>query len=95
MTRFEWDEGKKASNRRKHGIAFEEACGIFDGPVLTIKDEGLHGELRERSFGLIGGVSVLCVVHTDRQGSIRIISARKATANEKRHFDKHLKKALG
>jgi uncharacterized DUF497 family protein len=37
---------------------------------------------------------VVCVIHTERQGKIRIISARKATATERKHFDAYLKKAL-
>ena len=40
MSRFEWDEEKNLANRRKHGISFEEAFTIFDGPVLSLEDEG-------------------------------------------------------
>jgi len=93
MSRFEWDEEKDLVNRRKHGISFEEASTIFDGPVLSLEDEGRQGEVRERSYGLIGGVVVACVIHTDRDGIIRIISARKATRNERKYFDAYLKKA--
>jgi hypothetical protein len=93
MSRFEWDEDKNLANRRKHGISFEEAATIFDGPVLSLEDEGHHSEVRERSYGLIGGVVVACVIHTDRAGPIRIISARKATRNERKFFDAYLKTA--
>ncbi len=95
MSRFEWDEDKNRANQRKHGISFEEASTIFDGPVLSLEDEGHQSEVRERSYGLIGGVVVACVVHTDRDGKTRIISARKATRNERKHFDDYLKKAAG
>ena len=95
MSRFEWDEDKNLANRRKHGISFEEAATIFEGPVLSLEDEGHQSEVRERSYGLIGGVVVACVVHTDREGVTRIISARKATPNERKHFDAYLKKAAG
>jgi len=94
MNGFEWDPEKNASNLQKHGLSFEEAASIFDGPVLTGPDEYV-GEHREKSFGLLGGAVVVCVVHTDRNGKIRIISARKATPNERKHFDGYLKKALG
>ncbi len=95
MEGFEWDPEKNASNLRKHGLSFEEAASIFQGPVLTGPDEsGEFGEIREKSFGLLGGVVVICVVHTDRNGVIRIISARKATSNERKHFDAYLKQAL-
>lgn len=82
MVRYEWDANKNATNRLKHGISFDEAATIFEGPVLTLEDDGPHDEIRERSFGLIQGVIVACVVHTDRDGVTRIISARKATNRE-------------
>ena len=63
MRRFEWDEEKNLANQHKHGISFEEASTIFEGPVLSLEDEGHRSELRERSYGLIGGVVVACVVH--------------------------------
>ena len=40
MPKFEWDEAKNAANLAKHGIAFEEAATIFEGPVFTLADEG-------------------------------------------------------
>jgi uncharacterized DUF497 family protein len=95
MSRFEWDQEKNLVNRHKHGISFEEASTIFDGPVLSLEDEGHQGEVRERSYGLIGGVVVACLIHTDRDGATRIISARKATMNERKLFDAYLKKAAG
>ena len=95
MSRFEWDEDKNRANRRKHGISFEEAATIFDGPVLSLEDDSDPTEVRERSFGLIGGLVVACVVHTDRDDTIRIISARKATPNERKFFDAYLKRAAG
>ena len=55
MSRFEWDEEKNLVNQRKHGISFEEASTIFDGPVLSLEDEGDQSEVRERSYGLIVG----------------------------------------
>ena len=93
MAGFEWDPEKNISNLRKHGLSFEEAASIFKGPVLTGPDESA-GEIRDKSFGLLGGMVVVCVIHTERQGKIRIISARKATATERKHFDGYLKKAL-
>jgi uncharacterized DUF497 family protein len=61
MSRFEWDKEKNLANQRKHGISFEEASTIFEGPVLSLEDEGHQSEVRERSYGLIGGVVVVCV----------------------------------
>ncbi|MGE0116464.1 MAG: BrnT family toxin [Dongiaceae bacterium] len=93
MIEFEWDNAKNTMNRSKHGISFEEAATIWDGPIVTGQDEAHHSEVREISFGLIGGTTVACVVHTERNGKIRIISARKATNGERREFDAYLKKA--
>ena len=93
MSRFVWDDAKDAANRRKHGIGFREASTIFDGPVLSQEDDGDPFEPRERSYGLIGGTVVVCVIHTDRNGATRIISARKATSHERKLFDAHLKRA--
>ena len=92
MTRFEWDEDKNLANRRKHGISFHEASTIFEGRVLSLEDNGHNGEARQRSYGL-GGIVVVCVVHTDRNGVTRIISARKATRNERKLFDAYLERA--
>lgn len=94
--RFEWDSAKDYINLKKHGISFEEAAHIFLDEPLTIEDTSAHDELREISYGRIGdppGATVLvCVVHTDREGTIRIISARKATAHEKKRYDAHIAK---
>lgn len=49
------DEEKNLVNQRKHDVSFEEASTIFDGPVLSLEDEGHQSEVRERTVGLIGG----------------------------------------
>lgn len=96
MEQFEWDELKNRENCMKHGISLEEAAGIFDGPVLTKADDRYHyGEVREVSFGLLGGVLVMCVAHTERDTRTRLISSRRATRKERRLFYDHLAKALG
>ena len=89
MADFEWDPEKDRLNLAKHGISLEEASAIFDGPTLTAEDEGEYGEIRERTFGLLRGVVVVCVVHTLREDKIRIISARKATKAERTLFNAH------
>ena len=93
---FEWDHAKAQENRQKHGLTFEEAATIFRDEVLTIEDDSAYGERREISFGILGrppdAQVVVCVVHTDRRGRTRIISARKATPLERRRFDVHYRK---
>jgi uncharacterized DUF497 family protein len=86
---FEWDKRKALANRKKHGITFEEASTVFSDPLsLTIPDP-VHssGEDRYISIGTSAESKLIVIVHTDRQNMIRIISARKATGNEKRQYE--------
>lgn len=91
MLSFEWDNKKAVSNQQKHGITFDEASTVFaDTLSLTIHDP-LHSENEER-FTIIG-VShknhVLIVIHTEMDDNVRIISARKATKNERLYYESH------
>ena len=88
---FEWDDEKNRANRAKHGISFEEARTIFEGPVFTAPDDREdYGEERFISVGALAGLVVVLVVHTDREGRIRLISARKANRNERQAYYEHL-----
>lgn len=92
--RFEWDHEKNKRNIESHGIRFEDAQKIFDGPVLTkIDDRQDYGEVREVSLGLYDGIVVLVVVHTDRDRTIRIISARKANRTERQRYEQAIQKS--
>ena len=91
---FEWDENKNQLNQQKHGISFEEAKEIFSDIVFTsISEKFDYGEIREVSIGAIQKVLIVAVVHTDRNGKIRIISARKATPKERRKYNEYLSEA--
>jgi len=86
---FEWDSKKAESNERKHGITFEEASTIF-GDLLSITiDDPSHsiGEDRFITIGTSASGKIIVVVHTDRNDIIRIISARRATKNERRQYE--------
>lgn len=88
---FEWDETKNRTNFDKHRIRFEEAALIFAGPTLTAIDErGDYGEVRQISIGQIRGQVFLVVVHTDRKGTTRLISARRAKLSERRRYDDYI-----
>ena len=94
--RYTWDPMKAGINLKNHKISFDEAIQIFDGPTLS--REQYHqesGEWRELSFGFLGDVIILAVAHMDRDGQTRIISARKATKNERRMFYDYIEKTLG
>jgi len=87
-----WDPAKNAANIAKHGVSFEQAARIFDGPVLTGTDDRVyHGEMREISIGLLDGIATLVVVHTDRGGVTRIISARRALKKERELYAKTIR----
>jgi len=84
---FEWDEAKDRANRTKHGIAFDEAAELFFGDYVLIPARaGAGGEERWIAVGPLSGRPVIAVVHTDRSGRIRIISARPARREERRRF---------
>ncbi len=85
---FGWDDDKDRTNIAKHGIGFARAAQIFFGPTLDwIDDRQDYGEERTISLGMIEGVLVLVVVHTDRGGVTRIISARAAKRAERRLYE--------
>lgn len=85
--KFEWDEAKRHTNLKKHGIDFLDAIQIFNNYTLTIIDDRFdYDEERFITFGFLD-VNVIVVVHTFVEGdTIRIISARKATKYEQKRF---------
>jgi uncharacterized DUF497 family protein len=84
---FEWDAKKAEANLRKHRISFEAARLVFsDTFAVEVPDLDLpYGEPRFVITGMVRG-RVLRVVFTERNGRIRIISARKATNHEQREY---------
>ena len=87
---FEWDSGKADSNLRKHGVSFEDAARVFLDPnrIEAFDDRDTYGEDRWKTVGLVEP-ALLAVVYTvrDKGGEvIRIISARKADANERSQY---------
>jgi len=83
---FEWDGGKAVSNLKKHGIDFVDATTVFyDELAITIPDVDL-GEKRFVTLGMDALGRVLVVVYAWRESNIRLISARKATARERRQY---------
>lgn len=91
MIDFEWDINKERKNRSKHdGIDFTEASSVFGDPFeLTVPDpDHSEGEYRYISMGRSNQGRVLVVSYTEvDQNKIRIISARKAEAHEKRQYE--------
>ena len=94
MLLFEWDLNKAKKNIKIHGVSFDEASTTFrDTLSLTIYDP-LHSDEEDRLI-LIGNSCnncLLVIVHTEREDKIRIISARKATKNEGKQYEKNAKR---
>ena len=92
--RYEWDEGKNAANRAKHGLDFSEAEAFcWDTALETVDDRADYGEKRWIALGLIG-VRVHVMIYTKRVENIRIISLRKANKREREYYEsgkKHFK----
>lgn len=88
--KFEWDENKNAINKQKHHISFEEAKTVFfdDDAILFDDPEHSHGEERFLIIGVTATEKICIVSHCYRNNdnTIRIISARKATKNEKQVY---------
>lgn len=89
MRRIVWDENKDAINRKKHRVSFPEAAEVFFDPLLvTIADHRHEAEeMRFFSLGETRATRLLAVAHTEDDELIRIITARDATATERRRYE--------
>ena len=84
---YQWDKEKAKANFLKHGVSFADAVAIFsDDTALTIEDDD-PDEQRFVTIGMDAFGRVLVVVYTWRGEEIRVISARKATARERTHYE--------
>ena len=78
--KFEWDETKNRANIRKHGVGFETAIRIFEGPIASwIYCRKDYREDRHISIGRVDHTALIVVAHTDRDRRIRLISASPAS----------------
>jgi uncharacterized protein len=91
---FDWDPAKAESNRRKHGVTFEAAMGVFSDPLALslVDNESGQGEERWVTIGRNPASNLLLVVHTyielsTERAAIRIISARRPTRREARQYE--------
>ena len=86
---FEWDPKKSELNRKKHGVSFHDAATVFADPHAITFPDPAHslGEQRFLTFGHAKTNYLLVVVHTERHVKTRIISARRATRNERTIYE--------
>ena len=83
---FEWDEDKRLSNLDKHGIDFLDAAALFEeGRHVYSYPSPKNEEERWVTVGRVSG-RLIAVVWTERRDAVRLISARSARDEEKRHY---------
>lgn len=91
---FDWDPAKADSNRRKHGVAFEDAMGVFADPLALsrLDEESGQGEERWVTIGRNTVSNLLLVVHSwielsEQRAAIRIMSVRRPTRREVSQYE--------
>lgn len=86
---FEWDPAKAAANLKRHRVSFHEAATVLEDPLSTTFADEVYSE-REARFLTIGASTrghVLVVAHTERNDTVRVISARRATRREREFYE--------
>ncbi len=86
---FDWDPQKAASNAAKHGVRFEEAATVFEDQLAVIFDDEPNSvdERREIIIGHSSRGRLILVSFTEREQTVRIISARQATPRERSEYE--------
>ena len=89
---FEWDPVKDAHNRTKHGVSFEEARTVFEDDLFLCFADPAHsqGEARYLMLGQSRQGRLLMIAYTERDGTVRVISAREATRRERKSYEEDL-----
>ncbi len=88
MVEFEWDAAKAAANLKKHRVDFQEAATVLEDALSTTFPDEAHStdERRFVTIGVSDRGRLLVVAHTERNDTIRIISARRATRRERAFY---------
>jgi len=86
---FSWDPDKDRLNQSEHGVSFQEASTVFGDPLAVTVADPDHsiGEERFVTMGQSSASQLLVVCHTEQGDNIRIISARQATAHERKNYE--------
>jgi uncharacterized DUF497 family protein len=87
---FKWDPKKATSNRKKHGVDFDEAATVLSDTLSTTFPDVNHSspaDQRSITVGMSNAGRVLVVVHSDHAHATRIISARRATRGEHKFYE--------
>ncbi len=93
--RFEWDEEKRLSNIRKHGIDFADVWRFFESErVIFIDNRFDYSELRFVSIGILAA-RIVTITYTENDEITRIATARKSTKNEQNKYIREITNRLG
>ena len=85
---FEWDSKKAEANAEKHKVEFAEAAEVFLDPFVQVIDaRETEEEAREAAVGMTKKWRLLYVAYVWRKLALRIITARKATKTERKHYE--------
>jgi len=86
---FEWDSEKARSNARKHGVTFDEAATVFGDPLSLLMPDPDHSIAEDRYvvLGLSNRQRLLVVAFAERPPRTRLISARRASPQERRRYE--------
>ncbi len=88
---FEWDIEKAEANLKKHDVGFEEAKTVFNDPFYIDFYDDTHSAAEHR-FLIVGessGERLLIVSYTERDGKIRMISAREMSSQERKDYEQY------
>ncbi|MGA2197101.1 MAG: BrnT family toxin [Bryobacteraceae bacterium] len=84
---YTWSLAKNRQNTTRHGIAFEDAARIFEGPTLERVDDRFdYGEIRVYAIGIVNGIEITVIYADASRDERRIISAWKAERHEREAY---------
>ncbi|MGA3264461.1 MAG: BrnT family toxin [Terracidiphilus sp.] len=85
---FVWDEAKRRSNLKKHGLDFKDAHLVYDNPEKCTYDSSHAGERRliDIALAVVKG-RLLALVYTERGDNVRVISFRPASREERKQYE--------
>lgn len=85
---FVWNETKRQSNLKKHGLDFRDAYLVYDNPDKCTYDSSREGEHRLMDVALaVVKRRVLVLVYTERGDDVRVISFRPASRVERKQYE--------
>ena len=94
--KFIWDRRKNKANIKKHELDFADAYMVFESPMLVgLDDREEYGEDRWIGVGLIENRVVVIVFTEPEEDTIRVISFRKATTDERNNYEQEYKNQFG